>query len=134
MTQKIKVKQRVAKPDGKIGIVEQAELGFCTVRWLTPDNKPSLSFTICYEEDLIPVPESVVPMKRTSKFLKEQNELYNFASDISKDIVDFEQLNCLYCNKLTPITEMGADYHTSATDYNDDSIICAKCIIWLNDH
>lgn len=72
---KFEIGQRVVHSDGSVGHVEN-EYGdndeiTTDVRWLTPNNEPSCCVSLCLNENLKPVSESVVPMPRSEKWWEE---------------------------------------------------------------
>ncbi|MFB5646023.1 MAG: hypothetical protein ACE5R3_05425 [Nitrosopumilaceae archaeon] len=72
------VGQRVAHKDGNIGIVEN-EYGdndeiTTDVRWLTPNNEPSVLTSLCLNEDLTLVGNNVVPMKKSREWWRKARE------------------------------------------------------------
>lgn len=74
------VDQRVAHKDGSIGIVEN-EYGdndelTTDVRWLTPNNEPSCCVSLCMTENLIAVPDSVVPMPRNEQWWEKARKFH----------------------------------------------------------
>ena len=75
------VGQRVAHTDGSVGVVEN-EYGdndeiTTDVRWLTPNNEPSCCVSLCMNENLTRVPDSVVPMQRNAEWWEEAREFHS---------------------------------------------------------
>lgn len=84
--------QRVANSHGEVGHIEPDETtdngplftDMSYVRWLTPHNTPSCVCSSCWTRDLIAVPDSVVPMKRSAAWYAESRA---FCSAIEQAIL-----------------------------------------------
>ncbi len=80
---KLKHGQRVINQHGEVGHIEPDELcdddplfKDCSyVRWLTPNNEPSIMSSTCHTKDLTAVPDSVVPMQRNAAWWAESRAL-----------------------------------------------------------
>ena len=66
---------RVVHRDGGVGHIEaidnDSECPIIDVRWLTPDNKPSVVTGMCRPKDLTCVPDHVLPMPRSDEWWEE---------------------------------------------------------------
>ena len=71
---------RVIHKNGSIGYVEEVdndpEYPIIDVRWLTPNNEPSVCVSMCRPKDLKPVSDNVVPMQRSAEWWKDAREFY----------------------------------------------------------
>ena len=76
--ERLEVGQRVLHRTEGVGIVEAKDLIFpptVDVRWLTPNNEPSvLTSCVMDARDLQPVPDNVVPMPRSEEWWREARE------------------------------------------------------------
>jgi len=72
---RLEVGQRVIHPTEGIGIVEEKDLIFpasVDIRWLTPNNEPSVLTSCVMEPQLLkPVSDSVVPMPKSKAWWEE---------------------------------------------------------------
>lgn len=84
----LKVGDRVANTrSGEIGHIETIdEDGFYEVRVLTPNNQPSCVLTITKLDDLVSVPDSVVPMKRSKAWWREAREFHSLIASVIRDL------------------------------------------------
>lgn len=84
-----KVGQRVAHTDGSIGIVENKYMDnddlTTDVRWLTPNNELSCCVSLCWNKNLIPVLDSVIPMPRNKEWWEEAKQFHNAIEAIISD-------------------------------------------------
>lgn len=88
------VGQRVYHKEGGVGIVEN-EFGdndnlTTDVRWLTPNNEPSVLTSLCLTENLTPVSDSVVPMPRSKQWWKEAQEFWLVLEDTIVSELNFD--------------------------------------------
>ena len=81
----MKIGRRVIHRNGSVGYVEAVDNNpdFPTVdvRWLTPNNEPSVCVGICQLKDLKPVLDNVVPMQRSDEWWKEAREFCSAIED-----------------------------------------------------
>lgn len=72
---KLRVGQRVVHRTEGVGHIEAIDLGFlCAVdvRWLTPNNEPSVLTSCCFDpRELTPCSDSVVPMPKSDEWWAE---------------------------------------------------------------
>ena len=68
-----KIGQRVIHVDGGVGHIEAIDGDYIDVRWLTPNNEPSCSISICSRGDLAPCGDNVVPRPRSAEWHAESN-------------------------------------------------------------
>jgi hypothetical protein len=72
---KMKKGMRVIHKNGSIGYIEEIdnnpEYPIADVRWLTPNNTPSVCVGMCAQKDLTPVSDNVVPMQRNDEWWAE---------------------------------------------------------------
>jgi len=74
----LEVGQRVVHPTEGVGIVEEKDLIFpvsVDVRWLTPNNEPSILTSCVIEPQLLkPVSDLVIPMPKSKAWWKESQD------------------------------------------------------------
>jgi len=82
---------RVIHINGSVGYVESVDndssYPTIDVRWLTPNNTPSVCIGICRQKDLKLVSDNVIPMQRSNAWWKEARE---FCSMIENALYDAE--------------------------------------------
>ena len=69
---------RVCHKDGSVGYIEDVdddpEFPCAYVRWLTPNNEPSVCVSLCMQESLIAVGDNVIPQPRNKEWWDRSRE------------------------------------------------------------